>query len=47
VHGKKQNERLQYLFDYGYYAGKSLRTRFSSLHRLRSLARIGLPQEGW
>lgn len=47
VHGRKQNERLKYLFDYGYWSGKSLRTRFSSLHRLRSLAQIALPQEAW
>jgi hypothetical protein len=47
VTGSKQNDRLKYLFDYGYFAGRSLRTRFSSLHRLRSLAHIALPQEGW
>lgn len=47
VRGSKQNERLQFLFDHGFFAGKSLQTRFSSLHRLRSLARIGRPEEGW
>ncbi|HYR29828.1 MAG TPA: hypothetical protein VEU30_15265, partial [Thermoanaerobaculia bacterium] len=47
LRGKKQNERLKYLYDYGFFAGKSLQVRFSSLHRLRSLARIGRPEEGW
>jgi hypothetical protein len=47
VRGRKQNERLKFLFDQGFFAGKSLQVRFSSLHRLRSLARIGRPEEGW
>lgn len=47
LRGKKQNERLRYLYDYGFFAGKSLQVRFSSLHRLRSIARIGRPEEGW
>jgi hypothetical protein len=47
VRGKKQDDRLKYLLDGGYFAGKSLEVRFSSLHRLRSLARIGRPEEGW
>lgn len=47
VGGRKQNDRLKYLYDHGFFAGKSLQTRFSSLHRLRSLARIGRPEEAW
>jgi hypothetical protein len=47
VCGSSQNARLQYLLDAGFFAGKSLQTRFSSLHRLRSIAQIGRPEEGW
>ena len=47
VCGSSQNARLQYLLEAGFFAGKSLQTRFSSLHRLRSIAQIGRPEEGW
>jgi hypothetical protein len=47
VSGSSQDARLQYLLDAGFFAGKSLQTRFSSLHRLRSIAQIGRPEEGW
>jgi hypothetical protein len=47
VDGKTQIKRLEFLFATGFFAGKSLQTRFSSLHRMRSLAQIGRPEEGW
>jgi hypothetical protein len=47
VCGSKQNGRLEYLWKYGFYNGKSLRTRFSSLHRLRSYPQIAPPEESW
>ena len=47
VCGSKQNERLKYLFEYGYFAGKSLRTRFSNLHRMRALPQVARREEAW
>jgi hypothetical protein len=47
VCGTKQNERLRYLTEAGFYGGKSLRTRFASLHRLRACPQIAPLKEGW
>lgn len=47
VCGSKQNGRLAYLTRAGFYGGKSLRTKFSSLHRLRAFPQIVPMQEGW
>jgi hypothetical protein len=47
VCGSKQNGRLEYLTKAGFYGGKSLRTKFSSLHRLRAFPQIVPIQEGW
>jgi hypothetical protein len=47
VCGSKQDGRLQYLWDNGFFSGKSLRTRFSSLHRLRACPQIFPPKEAW
>jgi len=47
VLGTKQDARLQYLTDAGFFDGKSLRIRFSSLHRLRAFPQIVPLTEGW
>jgi hypothetical protein len=47
VCGSKQNERLDYLYRAGFFDGKSLRTRFSSLHRSRAMPQIAPLEEGW
>lgn len=47
VCGSKQNERLDYLFRAGFFDGKSLHTRFSSLHRSRSMPQLVPLEEGW
>jgi len=47
VCGSKQNGRLEYLTEAGFFRGKSLRTRFSSLHRLRAFPQIVSIQESW
>jgi hypothetical protein len=47
VCGSKQNGRLKYLAEAGFFRGKSLRTKFSSLHRLRALPQITHVEEGW
>jgi hypothetical protein len=45
--GDRQEARLQYLFDNGFFSGKPVELRFSSLHRMRSAAEYRNPQEGW
>jgi hypothetical protein len=47
VLGDKQNDRLKYLAEAGYYKGKSLRMKFSSLHRLRAYPQIVPNVEVW
>jgi len=47
VCGSSQNGRLDYLWKFGFFSGKSLRTRFNSLHRLRSYPQIVVGQETW
>ena len=47
VCGQSQNGRLDYLWKFGFYTGKSLRTRFTSLHRLRSYPQIVNAKETW
>ena len=45
--GSQQNERLDYLWKNGFFSGKSLRLRFSSLHRLRSAQEEQRIEEVW
>jgi Thermolysin metallopeptidase, catalytic domain len=45
--GDRQEARLQYLFDNGFFSGKPVELRFSSLHRMRSAGEYRNPQEGW
>ena len=47
VRGTNQNGRLKYLTEAGFFGGKSLQTRFSSLHRLRAFPQITPIKEGW
>ena len=47
VCGDKQNDRLRYLNETGFFKGKSLRLKFSSLHRARAYPQIVPVEEGW
>jgi hypothetical protein len=47
VCGSSQNGRLDYLWKFGFYTGKSLHTRFSALHRLRSYPQTVRTEETW
>jgi hypothetical protein len=45
---ERQTDWLQHLWDYGYFEpGASLRRRFSTMHRLRSLGKSRDPYEEW
>jgi hypothetical protein len=46
VCGSNQNARIEYLFRYGFYTGKT-GLRFSGLHRMRSVPTIARFEEGW
>lgn len=47
ISGSRQSERLQYLWTNGHFSGKSLRLRFSSLHRLRAAQAEQRIEEVW
>jgi hypothetical protein len=47
VCGSTQNDRLRFLAPAGFLTGKFLKTRFSSLHRLRAFPQIAPLKEGW
>lgn len=46
VCGSTQNDRIAYLFKFGFYTGKT-GLRFSGLHRLKAVPTIGRFEEGW
>jgi hypothetical protein len=47
IHGSQQNRRIDYLWKNGQLSGKSLKLRFSSLHRLRSAQEEQRIEEVW
>jgi len=47
ITGSQQNARLEYLWTNGHFSGKSLRLRFSSLHRLRAAQEEQRIEEVW
>ena len=47
IRGSQQNKRLDYLWRQGYFSGKSLQLRFSSLHRMRAMPQEARLEEVW
>jgi hypothetical protein len=47
IHGSQQNKRLDYLWTQGFFSGKSLQLRFSSLHRMRAAQEQERIEEAW
>lgn len=47
IHGSQQNKRLDYLWKQGFFSGKSLQLRFSSLHRMRAAREEQRIEEVW
>ena len=43
----QQDKRLEYLWKQGYFSGKSLQLRFSSLHRMRAIPQEEPLEEVW
>lgn len=46
VCGSSQNDRIEYLFKFGFYTGKT-GLRFSGLHRMKAVPTIARFEEGW